>query len=870
MQSPWKLTPSEVATALNSDLESGLSQAEVSRKLEEHGPNHIEQADHDSLFQLLLRQFLDPMIGLLAAAAVISSFIGDITDAILIAVIVAANALIGFTQEWRAQNAVEALRKMSQPHAHVRRNGQFQEIVAEELVPGDLIEISGGDLVPADARIITEADVEVDESPLTGESLPVAKDAGALDEETPLADRVCMVHSGTAVVKGRATAIVTTTGMQTEIGSIATLLQTADAGLTPLQRRLAKLSHSLAIAVIIIACCVFAVGVFREPFREWDSSLFSHMMLLAVSLAVAAIPEGLPAIITVSLALGSQRMASRNAIVRRLSAVETLGSVDVICTDKTGTLTLNKMTVHDIIPVSDEIDETAILTSAVLNNDAAIDDNGEIIGGATEKALIEAAMEKGLNVANLRQTYRRIAEVPFSSDRKRMSSLYEGLGDTPKLLVKGAAEHVLPLCQNNGDVDLDHWGQRAKELAESGQRVLVFAERNWVQEVPDSPAEMETGLQLVAIVGIVDPPRSEAAEAVHQCKQAGITPIMMTGDHPGTAKSIGNDVGLTDGDSTAVTGQELEKMSEEELARRITNISIYARVTPAHKLRVVKHLQSMGRTVSMTGDGVNDAPALKQADIGVAMGINGTDVSKEAAEMILADDNFATIVAAVKEGRVVYDNIRKFVANLLPANMGEVLVLVVALLLGMPLPLLPVQILWINLVTDGLPSLALGFEGPEPGVMKRRPRRRDESILSDRLLSQIIIIGCVMAAVCISVFGMKIDFWNESNVGGETLKYAQTMVFMILSLCQLFYVMSVRSFSQSIFQMSLFSNPRLLAAVAVSVVLQFAVIYTPVVRDFFHASPLTLGDAILAVGVSILPTVAAELLKKWRWKSSEA
>jgi len=867
-EAPWAALADDVAGRLRTNLDAGLSTADVQTRLEQYGPNRIETQRRRTRLKVLLAQFADLMIGLLAGAAVISALVGDATDAILIAFIVVANVGIGFAQEWRAEQAVEALRRLSQPHARVRRNGQVSQIDAEELVPGDVIEIVAGDLIPADARIASAVELEVVESTLTGESLPVEKTSQPDSADTPLPDRHSMVHAGTAVVRGRCRALVTATGRATELGRIASLLESAEEGPTPLQQRLSQLSKRLALAVAVICIVIFAAGVLREKPENWNSQLLSTMLLTAVSLAVAAIPEGLPAVITVALALGSQRMATRKAIVRRLSAVESLGSVDVICTDKTGTLTQNLMSAKDVVPAADDGDgQRALYEAAVLCSDAELAGPAESVGSPTERALLTVAVENGVDVGQVRGAWPRLAEVPFSSDRKRMTTLHRRPDGGRILFVKGAAERILTRLAAD-DSEQQEWQSRLEALARGGRRVIAVAARDWDADTLPGDETAEADLRLLGLFGIVDPVRPEAADAIAECRSAGVRAVMITGDHPATARAIADELGLRQASETVMTGQEIEKLSDEELVERVPKVTVYARVSPEHKLRIVTAWQTRGSITAMTGDGVNDAPALRKADIGVAMGVTGSDVAKEAGEMILADDNFATIVAAVEEGRIVYDNIRKFVSYLLTTNTGEVLVLFAAIMLGLPLPLLPIHVLWINLVTDGLPALALGFEPAEPGIMRRPPRRRNESLFADGLGQGIIVLGILMAVACLLLFWWYLPREGDPHANAA-LAYARTMTFVALALFQLFHVMAIRS-SEPFYRVNLWSNYRLTVAVALGAILQFAVVYVPQLQRYFHTVPLTLTDAAIAVAVSSSIFFVIELWKQYQLRRLSA
>ncbi|MCA9033844.1 MAG: calcium-translocating P-type ATPase, PMCA-type [Planctomycetaceae bacterium] len=882
----WARTAEDILAGLKSNAETGLTSKEAADRLRQYGANELPGSTGHSAIQLFVMQFADWMVALLAAAGIISALVGDISDTLLIAMIVFGNAIIGFAQEWKAEKAVDALRKLSEPHIEVIRDGAVRKIAATELTPGDIFRVRAGSAIPADARIVQAAEAEADESPLTGESLAVEKNDRTLAETTALPDRSCMLFCGTALTNGHATAVVTATGTHTELGRIARMIATAQSGPTPLQQRLSRLSKQLALLVLGICIAIFVAGVVREPFDRWNSRLISEMLLTAVSLAVAAIPEGLPAIVTVALALGSQRMAARNAIVRRLSAVETLGSVDVICSDKTGTLTQNRMTVAEIIAADNgsartdshdnETSVRGVLVAASLCNDARPDPDGTPTGTATEVALLTAAIRNGIAIESVQTQWPKLSERPFSSDRKRMSSLHLSESHQPIVLVKGAAERILERATSHGSLcaetlelrvatapfDHQHWADHAAVLASRGQRVLAVAARKWaVRDTLQSDTDdAESGLTILGLLAIHDPVRPEAADAIRQCHSAGIHTVMITGDHQETARAVAAEAGLKPTVDGSMSGQELESVTDQELQNRLPDIQVFARVAPEHKLRIVKAWQANGAVVAMTGDGVNDAPALKQAEIGVAMGITGTDVSREASEMILADDNFATIVAAVEEGRVVYDNIRKFVAYLLTANISEILVLFLGVVFGLPLPLLPVQILWINLVTDGLPALALGFEAAEQDVMRRKPRGREPSIFSDGLGRMVIAIGTFMGACSLAVFIMN----YEPGAPEETLPIARTMLFTTLALSQLFYVLSVRSNSRTLWELGLWSNYRLAGAIILGFVLQMFILYLPACHKWFHTVSLTPSQLLVALAASTLPYFVVESTKLWK------
>jgi Ca2+-transporting ATPase len=860
----WAAEVQQVAAALRTDPAAGLSGAEARRRLVQYGENRLQEGRPRSKLLQFLGQFADWMIGLLLVAAAISGATGEWNDSALILAIVVINAIIGYVQEQRAERAVAALKNLAQPTARVWRDSSLQTVPSLALVPGDVIELTAGAITPADARVVGGSELQADEAALTGESMPVDKQVEPAPADAALPEHVSMVHAGTAIVRGHGRAIVTATGMTTELGRIAAMLDTATATQTPLQSRLAALSRRLAVVVVIVCGVVFVAGWSRG-----DTSP-GEMFLVAVSLAVAAIPEGLPAVITIALAMGSQRMSRRQAIVRQLSAVETLGSVDVICSDKTGTLTQNKMAVSEIVAAEDgDSQRRDLLEAALLCNDAQVVASGDILGSATESALLYAARGAGINIAEVRADYPRIGEFPFSSQRKLMTTLHASSAGTV-VYTKGAPEAVLRRTASvwNGEQSEPLMDQRRRqveqlelELAARGRRVLALARRQWTApEPPDSTEQVESQLTLLGFVGITDPPRPEASQAIAECHTAGIRVVMITGDHQKTAASIASELGILDGDSQILTGKQLDQLDDQRLAELAPRTAVYARVSPHHKLRIIRAHQSRGSVVAMTGDGVNDAPALKQADIGVAMGITGTDVSKQAARMVLADDNFATIVAAVEEGRVVYDNIRKFVLYLLTTNFSEILFILGAILLGLPLPLLPVHLLWINLVTDGPSALALAFETSEPGTMTRKPRRREEGILAEGVGRDILIYGLLIAGLCVGVYWRALARPSELPAG-EQVTYARTVAFAAVAASQLVYVLGLRSRIESFLRQGLWSNWRLTVAVAVGLFLQAAVVYLPFLQKVFHTTPILPGDLPL-VAVPALTALAAVELRK--------
>lgn len=894
----WYLkSVNEIIEELNSSTQ-GLSLYEAQRRLQQYGPNELKEKKKKTPFMMFLDQFKDFMILVLIVAAIISGWLGEPSDTIAIIVIVVLNAVIGFIQEYRAEKAMAALKKMSAPFATAIRDGMPVNIPASQLVPGDIVIIEAGKVVPADIRLIEAIQLKVEEAALTGESVPVEKHTEPLhDEHLPLGDRKNMAYKGTFVTYGRGSGIVVNTAMNTEIGKIATMLQEEEEVKTPLQKRLAAFGQKLAIAVLVICAVVFGIGVLRgeEPLL---------MLLTAISLAVAAIPEALPAVVTISLAIGAKKMVKQNALIRRLPAVETLGSVTYICSDKTGTLTLNKMTVEEIwvdgklIKTEDKKirgsedknsflsqplslltsqPHVLLMTGLALSNDAQIDANGNIIGDPTEVALYNIAKENGFDKREIEGDFPRVAELPFDSDRKCMTTFHrlkaEGLSPEDGKegfisFTKGAIETLLEKADNIMTSDglkpihKEEIVRINEMMAADGLRVLCIAMRKW-DKIPDnmSPENVEIGLSILGIVGMMDPPREEAKEAVRLCKTAGIKPVMITGDHPLTAKAIAKRLGILDDDHKAIiTGRELEQLSLEEFEEHVEKIRVYARVAPEQKLKIVKALQDKGQFVAMTGDGVNDAPALKRADIGIAMGITGTDVSKEAAHMILLDDNFATIVKAVKEGRRIFDNIRKFIKYTMTSNSGEIWAIFLAPFLGLPIPLLPIHILWINLVTDGLPGLALAAEPAEKGVMQRPPRHPEESIFAHGLGAHIIWVGLLMGFVSIFTQAWSIKTGHA---------HWQTMVFTVLCLSQMGHVLAIRSERESLFSQGLLSNKPLIEAFLLTFVFQMAAIYMPFLNPIFKTEPLTLSELILTLALSSVVFFAVEIEKMWRRRRSQ-
>lgn len=819
----------------------GLSFAEAQNRLSVFGLNELQEKKKAPIWLHFIQQFKDFMIIVLIAAAVLSGIIGDITDTIIILVIVILNAIIGFIQEFRAEKAIEALKKMTITQTKVLRDNQSIIISSRELVPGDIVIIEAGNVVPADIRLIETHSLIIDESSLTGESVTVDKNSNELSEHNiSLGDQCNMAFKGTLVSNGRAKGVVIATGMQTELGKIAIMLQEKKS-ITPLQARMEQFGKKLTYIIFLVCIILFITGVLRgeNPYK---------ILLLSLSLAVAAIPEALPALITVALSLGASRLAKIKALVSKLPAVETLGSVSYICTDKTGTLTLNKMKVvesHEFSPL--------FTLCMVLNHDVNIDDNNDVFGEATEVAIVQNILNNygNDNYINLINKYNRVAELPFDSERKCMTTVHRYDGNYV-VITKGASEVISAILTNNSEQDVvkQHSDRRANE----GKRVLVYGYKI-VKEIPRpfTVDTIEKELNLAGIIGLIDPPRDDVKVAISECKTAGIKPVMITGDHPATAKAIAKEIGIFSEKDFVMTGSELRIISEDNFLEKVEKVTVYARVSPDQKLRIVRALQKKGHFVSMTGDGVNDAPSLKAANIGVAMGINGTDVSKEAADIVLLDDNFSTIVKAVKEGRRIYDNIRKFIKFNLPCNSAMIWAIFLAPAINMEIPLLPIHILWINMVIDGLPAIALASEKAENDVMQRPPRKPTESVFSDGLGYYIVWVGLLMAGITLGT-----QAWATHH----NIEHWQTMVFTVLSLSQLGHVIAVRSDRTFLYKKGVFTNLSLIYAIVITFSLQLAIVYIPFMNTVFKTSPLTLQELAMCIGISVIVFHVVEV-EKW-------
>lgn len=920
----WHVLESiDIIKHLKTNLTDGLSQAEADRRLQESGPNKLTEQPGEPFWKVVLRQLTATMVVVLIVAALISIALRDYVNAGAIFAIVAFNAILGIRQEYQAKQAIAALKKLSIATVKVRRDRRVQEVPADQLVVGDIVLLETGNLVAADYRLLESVNLKIQEASLTGESEATDKHHQKLEQvDLSLADRANMAYMGTVITYGRGLAVVIGTGDDTELGHIATAIQTVETKPTPLQKRLDQLGSKLAMITLGLVIVIFGLGLLR-------GEELSLMFLTAVSLAVAAIPEGLPAVVTITLALGSMRMLKQHTLIRKLPAVETLGSVTVICSDKTGTLTENRMTATFLSVEGQEVDLTDflanqddhgptssfldsqpvlawLLTGATLCNDALLEPHPDrpeelqAIGDPTEGALVMAASRMGLSKSTLEDVLPRVTEKPFDADRKRMTTLHQMPSDKVKIpeelqpiglelsefgeaayvaFTKGSVGSLLDvtdrvLVHGHEEPMTPEWHQRIKDnndqLARNGMRVLGIAFRPFSAQAIDADSQVLSGesieqqLIFIGMIGLIDPVRREVKPAILKCQTAGIRPIMITGDHPLTAQAIARELGIETGDSRSerlcqriLTGQALSKLSVEELNNEVENISVYARVSPQNKLDIVKALQTKGHIVAMTGDGVNDAPALKQADIGIAMGITGTDVAKEAADMVLLDDNFATIVTAVQEGRVIYDNIRKFIKYTLTGNASELWLILLAPFFGMPLPLIPLQILWVNLLADGLLALALSVEGAEHNIMRRPPRRPNESIFGRGVGREIIWVGLLLGIILLAI---AYHYWSTDQSNW------QTMVFTTLTLSRAGLAGTMRSEQDSLFRIGLFSNKPLLAAVALTISLQMLVIYTPIFQPIFKTEALSIENLMISLGLSSLPFWAIEIEKRFSRK----
>ena len=900
METPYlqQLSQSDAAKELATDLNQGLSEAEARERLAKYGTNELKHKEGPTLLEMFLGQFKDFLVLILIGASIVSMLVGEVADSIIIIGIVIVNAALGVFQEYRASKAMEALKKMASPTAKVLREGNRITIPATELVPGDIVFLETGDYVPADMRLLETVNLKVEEAALTGESVPVEKHGDVtFKDEVGLGDRINLGFMSTIVTYGRGTGLVTGTGMNTVIGKIAELIQSVEEESTPLQRKLAEFGKYLGIACLVICGIVFVMGLIRgEPLIA--------MFMTAVSLAVAAIPEGLPAVVTIVLALGMQRMVKQNAIIKKLHAVESLGSTTVICSDKTGTLTQNQMTavkmyaagrIYDVtgegyaplgeitvdgnkVNLEEDSAVARLLHIAALCNDARLkldrsggEENWRMLGDPTEGALVVAAAKTGLFAENLNNRYPRVQEIPFDSKRKLMTTFHKSDDGILYAYTKGAPDILVSLCTRilkpDGSVapitpdDIRDILDNNRAMAGKALRVLAVAYKT-VDEVPSNPTseDFERDLIFSGLIGMIDPPRPEAVEAVKICKSAGIRVVMITGDYKDTAAAIAGDLGIIAENDPVMTGTELNKLGEEDMRTATTNANVFARVSPEHKVSIVQALKENGEIVAMTGDGVNDAPALKRADIGVAMGITGTDVTKETADMVVTDDNFASIVAAVEEGRVIYSNIRKFVFFLLSCNMAEILIIFVAMILGWPIPLLPIHLLWINLITDAFPALALGMEKKEPNIMNVPPRNPDEPIINKEMRTAIIIQSTVLTFTVLASFYFAYNRYNDIDV-------ARTYAFVTLVISELFRAYTTRSERYTVRRIGFFSNPSMNMATIISLSLLLVVMLVPALEELFSLEAFSPSDWEIVLGFSLLPFLSGEISKMFKGKS---
>jgi len=843
--------------------QGGLTEDEASKRLEKYGTNNLKEKKKESLFIKFIKQFNDFMIIVLIIAAIISAIVaktngsGDYIDSIIIIAIVIFNAIMGLIQEEKAEKSLEALKKMSAPNAKVRRNGKIQEIEAAQVVPGDVVILEAGNYVPADCRLIDSYNLQIEESSLTGETLPTSKQADViLNANTAIGDLKNMAFATTIVVNGHAEAVVVETGMNTKVGQIAGMIIENESPETPLQKKLGEVGKTLAITCMIICGLIFLIGI-------WKQIPITEMFMTSVGLAVAAIPEGLPAIVTIMLSIGVTKMAKKNSIIRKLPAVETLGCSSVICSDKTGTLTQNKMTVTQIrnaVGIVKNDDRRFILELGTMCTDTI--ESQEVIGEATEVAITNAAVEMNLRKRDLYDQMQRINEISFDSKRKMMTTIHK-IGSKYRIITKGAPDVLIKRCSQyyqSGRIEpifskRDALQEQNQMMAEDALRVIAIAYKD-VEKLPReiNSETIENELTFVGLIGMIDPPREGVKEAVKTCRKAGIKTVMITGDHLQTAKAIAKELGILRKGDLAINGETLEKMSQQELERDIMRYSVFARVSPEHKVRIVKAFQSTGAVVAMTGDGVNDAPALKNADIGIAMGKGGTDVAKNASDMVLTDDNFVTIVEAVKQGRNIYDNIKKAVHFLLATNIGEIVAIFVGLLLGIKSPLLAIQLLWVNLVTDSLPAIALGLEKAENNIMNRLPRNPRKSLFADGLWGKITTEGVMIGMLTLVAFSIGNNLYS--------IEVGRTMAFLSLGILELVHSFNIKG-EESIFKTGLFENRYLVGAFVLGTLLQVVVVVISPLAQIFDVVPLNSVQWLMTVIISILPVVIVELQKKF-------
>lgn len=877
----YKKTEQEVIEELNTDRKSGLNDSEVNIRIKKYGKNEFKEEKKKGLLKMIFEQINDVMIYILIAAAVASASLGEVSDAIIIGIVITLNAVIGIIQERKAEEAIKELKKLSSPKSLVKRNGKVVEVPSNKIVPGDIVVLEAGRMVPADLRLIDEASLKIEESSLTGESVPVEKDS-EIDlsgkEDVALGDQRNMAFMSTVVTYGRGEGVVVGTAMDTEMGKIADMLGKTVDEKTPLQKRLADIGKVLGIIALIISAVIFGLGVIQG--RDIFDMLFT-----AISLAVAAIPEGLPAIVTIVLAMGVQKMIKRNAIIRKLPAVETLGSVNIVCSDKTGTLTQNKMTVTKIytneeIKSVENIDtqnesENMLLKAMVLCNDATYTEKNQT-GDPTEVALLVMGENNGLKKEEAEKQFKRLNEVPFESDRKMMTTINEINGEY-FVFTKGAIDNLLKASTkinvNGEEKELTEDIKRdilnaAEKMSSQALRVLGAAYKK-TDNKKGTREDFENDLVYTGLVGMIDPPREEVKASINKCHNAGIKTIMITGDHKKTAFAIAKELGIAEREEQSISGVEIDKLSEKELSNRIKDLRVFARVSPEHKVKIVNAFRDNGNVVSMTGDGVNDAPSLKAADIGVSMGITGTDVAKSASDMILTDDNFSTIEHAIEEGRNIYKNIKKTILFLLSCNFGEIIAIFLAVLFKWPTPLIPIHILWVNLITDSFPALALGVDPGDPDVMKEKPRDPEESIFQGYKLS-LFINGLIIGGLTLFAFVygvrnfMGITDFNQiipSDIPGNALIHAQTMAFIVLSFSQLVHSLNLRSFEKSIFKKGLFTNKYLIGAILLGIVLQAIIVSVPFLEEIFKVSSLNITDWSIVLGLSIVPLIINEIVK---------